>query len=328
MSKKDGQIWLGNESPHVLKYQAGNTEYWTVAANTYLCKEAVKKGQLVASKDGGVVPAIYPRDADRLMGMALNSAAINEQVRVVNYGYVSLSADEIPLCFVTQSDWKNTAADVEYYTDFGTDSDGGSGNGWEDSGGSYKGRGVPIYWFVGRTYKTGVSTYAYADPSAFKGKMTFSTPSGYPNSNTFGDASLQVGYEGLPVIGSVVDYEYSGSKVTSLIININIPPASSTIGFNYPKVGMGQYVAPSEMDLPIRHGLFPNDTAGNSFFKQVLIDAVGYSDTDENTTNPGETFPVMAAYDSYMEGDKRTVVQAQSDSSFYYKISGRVSYTL
>jgi len=201
----EGQIWIGRDEPNILKYFARSKEYWAVAATTYIAGENLEKGMIVApdrstgvSTGERVIKAVWPRDVEGTAGIALNAAVTNETVRVLNYGYMKFTAAELALAFTTKSDLVATAAltGANYYSAFGNTSvDGGAGNGWTDGPALRNGRSANIYWFSGRTLKTGASTYGWADPSTYAGKLTFATPSGYKPNGTeipWSDASLNV----------------------------------------------------------------------------------------------------------------------------------------
>jgi len=337
----EGQLWLSREEPNTLKYYARGKEYWVVSASTYTAGETIKKGMIVApsqssigsASDGKVVKAVWPRDADRVMGIALNSAGANEPVRILNYGYISLSGSELADAFVTKSDFVASAAlsGSRYYTAFGdTSNDGGDGNQWNDTTG-WNGRGANVYWFSGRIIKTGSSDYSWKDPALFPGKLTIATPTGYKPTNTevpWNDESLNVGYKHLPVVGNVVTYTYDSNKViTKMVIHINFSKFQKRLQFEYPLYtannGLGLYDAVLDpTTLTIRHGLFADNCK-----PQIEVSMIGYSDATPPIGSEIETYRVWPGYDSYLTTDaRRTEVEIASDTSFYYKVIGQVTY--
>jgi hypothetical protein len=189
----EGQVWIGRDEPNVLKYFARGKEYWAVSATTYTAAAIIAKGMVVAvnSESTGnltresVIPAQWPRDTDKVVGVSLRTAQIGEPVLILNYGYVKFTRAELEACFTTKSDITCNSAltGTNYYANFGNMStEVGGGNDWQDAvlaSATRKGRGIPLYWFSGRTLKTGASSYNWVDSTSYSGKLTFSTPSGY-----------------------------------------------------------------------------------------------------------------------------------------------------
>lgn len=339
MARIEGQLWISRAEPHTLKYYANGREYWAVSATTLLAASPIKKGQILAvNTDAGglaesVIPAVWPRDTDRIVGMALNTAGVSEAVRIINYGYVKFTAAELAACFTTHSDINAGAALAagSYYTSFGSmTADGGAGNGWNDLTTGRKGRGANIYWFSGRTLKTS-SGYQWKDSSSYPGKLTLSTPTGYKPTGVeipWSDDSLNIAYKNIPLVGSVVDYEYDvGTKeITELVMQINFTKFSKKLQFEYPASGLKQYSTPgTPLELNLRHGLFSNNG-----YPYIEVSMWGFSDADIETSADGEASRIFPGYDSYIGAavDKRTEVEITSDSAFYYKVLGEVSYNL
>lgn len=336
MNRVEGQIWIGRDQPNVLKYNANGKEYWATAATTYIASTAIHKGQLlVIDKDQAtgnyVKPAVWPRDAEKVVGIALNDAASSSSIRTTNFGYVELDEQQLENLFVTGSDLyaKEALTGANYYSSFGATADGGEGNGWSSVG---QGVGAKVYWFSGRTLKT-ASGYSWQDPSAFVGKLTFATPSGYKPSDTeipWADDSLNVSYKQLPIIGTVADYEVDGSnKLISLVIHVNFSSFNRKVQFEYPASGLSHYDPSLGAETAIlRHGLFPNITASNVAVPHVDIKGWGYTDNVVESATAGESFQVQPGYDSFIgsAADKRTEVEIVSDSEFYYKAVGEVNY--
>lgn len=325
----NGQVWISKEQPHTLKYFANNIEYWGVAATTYESVAEVRKGMVVApaGDQGRVRPAQWPIDVDKTVGIAIGDPE-DGLVRVLNYGYIEFSRSQLEQCFVTASDL-NVGLPTGPYTSFGNMSnDGAGGNGWDDALGTRKGRGVPVYWFSGRTLKDGVN-YPWIDPSAALtvGKLTLATPSGYkgPDINSplipYSDQSLNIGYKDIPTIGNIVDYTYDGSgQIETMIMHVNFTKFRGVLRFEYPAVGTNEYLGPSPAEtMVLRHGLF-----ANGLLPHVMVKMWGYSDNDVSI---GDTSIIYPGFESRLI-DKLTEVEIQSDSSFFYKVLGEVSYNL
>lgn len=330
MPRIEGQVWIGTESPHRIKYFAGGTEYWAVSASTYAISGTVRKGMVVAIDNTSdeterVRPAVWPTDANNIAGICVSNPE-NGLIRVNGYGYLRFTQAELANAFVTASDLNVGAAltGANYYTDFGdTASDGGAGNGWGDTGSTYIGKGENIYWFTGRTLKTS-SGYQWQDSNSFKGKLTFATPVGYKPNDTevpWGDSSLDISYKNLPTIGNVVSYTYDGSgNLTELTMHVNFTRFTTKIQFEYPGTGMQEYTGSDIETLTLRHGLFSDLKV-----PEVDIRMMGYSDDVFETGIAQRVFP---GYDTFLGigVDKRTEVEIRSNSTFFYKTFGEVTF--
>ena len=332
MARKSGETWISKTEPHTLKYYAGGTEYWANSATTYKAGENITKGNILAisksdaGSEGKVFRASFPDNLKDIIGIALNDASINSEVRVINYGYLLLTRGELEALFVTQSDITVGAIDsTGFYgagTNFGTMSDSGGGNGWSSS--LWSGNGAPIYWYQGRLIKTDASSYEMQQPTSKKGLLTLSTPSGYkypePSLLAWGDQSFDVGYSQLPVIGNVYQYVHDGTDITEMVIHVNFTRFERKIGFTYPAEGLHTYDEVNDPEIiPLRHGLFTD----SSIFPHTELTMLGSDDADIN----GEIFKVYPGYDS-TRGTSTTTVTIASDSPFHGKVMGEVSYTL
>lgn len=343
MAKEEGQIWIGRRDPYIVKYQAGGDERWLQTISTYVADGAIELGQVVALNSttaGRISPAQWPQDAQSVVGIALNPATNGQSIRVGAYGFFRF--DELATMqsvFTTASDLDvgDALTGANFYSAFGnTTTDGGAGNGWGDTGSSFNGIGQPVYWFIGRTLRTSVTpTYSWEDPSSYIGRLTFATPSGYKGVDgtdiPWNDADLDVGYGGLPQVGTVADYEYTAGVLDSLTIHVNIT-YSPQITFKYPNAGLGEFTStpttpPSIEELNIRHGLFP-DVVSGQFVPHVDVIGWAYADATVDVAADGETARVYPGFDSYLtSGDRRTEVELSADTDFFYKLTGTVNYT-
>lgn len=329
MKRKSGELWISKSTPHTLKYYGSDTEYWVQSAITHTCVSAVKKGNVLVldninSSSGGVRPAVFPEDLNDIVGIAINDADVWGQVRVINYGYIQLERSELENLFVTKSDITvgSKLGDTTYYSSFGNmTSDGGAGNGWDTV--SYDGTGAPIYWFSGRVLKTGVDTFSMIDGSTYPGKWSLATPSGYkyPNQEIdWHEDSLGVHYKGLPSIGNVVEYTMDGTDISSMIIHVNFTKFEKITRFEYPHIGLFSYDKVNDpMDIIIRHGLF---SPGSSLLPYTNVEILGSSDTNIE----GEIIKVQPGFSS-IKNTSTTTVTIESDTNFYGKVIGDVSYS-
>ncbi len=331
MIRKSGEVWISKESPHTLKYYAGSTEYWTVEAITYEAGETLVKGQVVmldptsTSQKGRIKRATWPMGMKDVVGIALNSANFGEDIRVLDYGYMEFSREELEALFVTKSDITvgSMLSSGNYYTAFGDMSDdGGGGNSWSTDSGTWSGKGAPIYWNPGRVLKTS-GGYEFQQP--VPGSLTIATPAGYkypnPTLEGWNDDVFNVNYKYLPSMGNIKEYTHDGVNVTSMIIHINFPKFYRKIQFEYPANGLFHFDALAETDekvIEIRHGLFNNAAL---FFVDLSI--LGSEDSELD----GEIVRIWPGYENN-KSENRTSVTIKSDSDFYGKIVGTVGYTL
>lgn len=335
MVRKSGELWISKTTPHTLKYTAGDpalTEYWVNSATTYIAGEDIKKGQVLVIKksdvgaSGRVYKASWPIDANDVIGVALNDANNTLEVRVLNYGYLEFTRAELLNLFPTQSDITvgNILASGNYYSAFGTTNDGGAGNGWDADLGTFSGNGAPLYWYQGRLIKTGASAYAMQQPTAKAGLLTTSTPAGYkyPDPNLLGwaDESFNVNYNDLPIIGNIFEYTHDGTDVLSMIIHVNFSKFSRKTQFFYPASGLYNYeVINDPATIEIRHGLFTD----SSILSHTDLAMLGSADGDIDG-------PIVKVYPGYNSSkvDSKTAVTIASDTAFYGKVIGEVSYIL
>lgn len=350
MKRIDGQIWIDREAPYRLKYHINGVDYTVLVAADYTVPEApededpivILQGMVVRDSDKGpqmIEPASFPEDIDRVLGVALNSSSYenlpegteDKHIAVAQTGYIVLDKPEdVSGVFALKSD-----IDV-------------SQNGWgADMGEDPPGIGCPVYWYIGHTDKD----YTYHDSSKQAGKITFITPSGYKYPKTPikddepYDESLNVGYDNLPRIGTVVDYELDGNKIVSLTINVNFATFDSTLEWVWPgehydkgcgkinhKTFINEELSPlpgeseeskktAKNEIIIRHGLFV-DRPGK-------IQVVNYSNVvaSDSSDKSGSIYNIQTRAANYTsDTDKRTVFDINTPEDLYYRISGTVHY--
>ena len=157
IKRRDGQIWIDKNNTHRLKYHIDNTTYEVATSQTFASNDipSVKKGQLVVSTGGTLAKAVWPDDAERVLGIVTATEDIENSKYVTSIsssGRIILSAEEIAKCFVD-----GTALPAP---DWAVDK---------------KGIGCPVYWFIGLSK----SENEYIDSTDKPGMLTFSTPSGF-----------------------------------------------------------------------------------------------------------------------------------------------------
>lgn len=337
MKRIDGQIWIDREAPYRLKYHINGVDYTVLVAADYTVPEVpededpivILQGMVVRDSDKGpqmIEPASFPEDIDRVLGIALNSSSYenlpegteDKHIAVAQTGYIVLDKPEdVSGVFALKSDIDVTQ------------------NGWGIAmGEDPPGIGCPVYWYIGHTDKD----YTYHDSSKQAGKITFITPSGYKYPKTHikddepYDESLNVGYDNLPRIGTVVDYTLSDTTISSIVINVNFATFDSTLewvwpGEHYdegcgkiaPTLKANKYTASQE----IRHGLFVDAPKGLQVINYTNIVA----DNSDDDTDDGSTFEIKTSIRNITSSnDRRTVVTLNTPETLRYRISGTVHY--
>ena len=354
MKRIDGQIWIDREAPYRLKYHINGVDYTVLVAADYKVPETpegedpivILQGMVVRDSDKGpqmIEPASFPEDIDRVLGIALNSSSYenlpegteDKHIAVAQTGYIVLDKPEdVSSVFALKSD-----IDV---TQNGWDTDRGE-DPPEDPLEDPPGIGCPVYWYIGHTDKS----HTYHDSADQAGKITFITPSGYkyPKTVITDDETLNVGYDNLPRIGTVVDYTLNGDIINSLIINVNFATFDSSLEWVWPgehytdrcgminhKTSVNKELSPvpgetkktketAETEVTIRHGLFVD--------RPERIQVVNYSNiVASNSPNAsGSTYNIQTRAINYTtEPDKRTVFDINTPEDLYYRISGTVHY--
>lgn len=346
MKRIDGQIWIDREAPYRLKYHINGVDYTVLVAADYTVPEVpededpivILQGMVVRDSDKGpqmIEPASFPEDIDRVLGIALNSSSYenlpegteDKHIAVAQTGYIVLDKPEdVSGVFALESDIDVTQ------------------NGWgTDMGEDPPGIGCPVYWYIGHTDED----HTYHDSSKQAGKITFITPSGYKYPKTLirGDESLNVGYDNLPRIGTVVDYTLSDTTISSITINVNFATFDSSLEWHWPgehldgncgKITHGvadnaelstepgqttKKKTANDKSLVIRHGLFV-DNPGN-------MEVVNYSSivASDKADSSGSIYNIQTRARNFTsDTDRRTVFDIKAADDLYYRVSGTIHY--
>ena len=349
MKRIDGQIWIDREAPYRLKYHINGVDYTVLVAADYTVPEVpededpivILQGMVVRDSDKGpqmIEPASFPEDIDRVLGIALNSSSYenlpegteDKHIAVAQTGYIVLDKPEdVSGVFALKSDIDVTQ------------------NGWGTAmGEDPPGIGCPVYWYIGHTIKEG-DNYTYFDSKDQAGKITFITPSGYKYPKTLieGDESLNVGYDNLPRIGTVVDYTLSDTTISSITINVNFATFDSSLEWHWPgehhdgncgKITHGvadnaelstepgqttKKKTANDKSLVIRHGLFV-DNPGN-------MEVVNYSSivASDKADSSGSIYNIQTRARNFTsDTDRRTVFDIKAAEDLYYRVSGTIHY--
>ena len=313
VTRKEGQIWIDKNNTHRLKYHIGGITYEIATSQTFSANRppTVKKGQLVASSGGELVAAVWPDDAEKVLGVVTGTEGENSKyvTSVASSERIILeNAEEIKGCFVDGAALPATewAADK-------------------------KGIGCPVYWFIGLSE----SDSKYVDSSNKKGMLTFKTPSGFKYGvTTVSDERFNISYDNLPIVGHVADYECAGKAFTKLIIDLQVSTYTLTVTWNYPGIhgsasGHKCGTLESGKEHKFYHGLFANNAKNNICICDLVIRAISASKTYPEGTD-AEEYTVVAPYRNVIKAtsDRFTGVTFDTMESLRYRITGTVHYNI
>lgn len=313
VTRKEGQIWIDKNNTHRLKYHIGGITYEIATSQTFSTdrQPSVKKGQLVASSGGELVAAVWPDDAEKVLGVVTGTEGENSKyvTSVASSERIILeNAEEINGCFV---DGAALPSD-EWATD-------------------KKGIGCPVYWFIGLSE----SDSKYVDSSNKRGMLTFKTPSGFKYGvTTVSDERFNISYDNLPIVGHVADYECAGKAFTKLIIDLQVSTYTPTVTWNYPGIhgsasGHKCGTLESGKEHKFYHGLFANNAKNNICICNLVIRAISASKTYPEGTD-AEEYTVVAPYKNVIKAtnDRFTGVTFDTTESLRYRITGTVHYNI
>ena len=311
-TRKEGQIWIDKNNTHRLKYHIGGITYETATSQTFSANSSpsVKKGQLVASSGGKLVAAVWPDDAEKVLGVVTGTELENSKyvTSIASGGRIILTAEEMNECFIDRAALPSD--------EWGTD--------------SKKGVGCPVYWFIGLSE----SDSKYVDSSTKKGMLTFKTPSGFKYGvTTVGSEQFNISYDNLPIVGHVVDYKYSGKFFTELIIDLQVSTYTPTVTWNYPGIhGSADGHKCGTLDKgshKFYHGLFANNAKNNICICNLTIRAISASETYPEGTDAKE-YTIVAPYKNVIKdaNNRYTEVSFNTEEKLRYRITGTVHYNI
>lgn len=315
IKRRDGQIWIDKNNTHRLKYHIDNTTYEVATSQTFASNDipSVKKGQLVVSTGGTLAKAVWPDDAERVLGIVTATEDIENSKYVTSVsssGRIILSAEEIAKCFVD-----GTALPVST-----------GGNSWatEDK----KGIGCPVYWFIGLSKTT--DEYIDSSDEDRKGMLTFKTPSGFKYGvTTVDDEKFNISYDNLPIVGHIVDYSYSGDSFTELVIDLQVATYTPVVTWNYPGIHYGSHECGKLGNGPHKfyHGLFANNAKNNICICDLTARAIPVRN---DYPADAEEYTVVIPYKNIMkaDNDRYTEISISSAETLRYRITGTVHYNI
>ncbi len=315
VTRKEGQIWIDKNNTHRLKYHIGGITYEIATSQTFSANRppTVKKGQLVASSGGELVAAVWPDDAEKVLGVVTGTEGENSKyvTSVASSERIILeNAEEIRGCFID-----GTALP----------------DGWETE--DKKGIGCPVYWFIGLSK----SDNEYIDSSTKKGMLTFKTPSGFKYGvTTVSDEQFNISYDNLPIVGHVADYECSKERpftFTRLVIDLQVSAYTPTVTWNYPGIhGSASGHKCGTLDKgshKFYHGLFANNAKNNICICNLTIRAISAEKTYPEGTD-AEEYTIVAPYKNVIKDDNNryTEVSFNTEEKLRYRITGTVHYNI
>lgn len=315
VTRKEGQIWIDKNNTHRLKYHIGGITYEIATSQTFSANRppTVKKGQLVASSGGELVAAVWPDDAEKVLGVVTGTEGENSKyvTSVASSERIILeNAEEIKGCFVDGA----VLPSDEWATD-------------------KKGIGCPVYWFIGLSE----SDSKYVDSSTKKGMLTFKTPSGFKYGvTTVSDEQFNISYDNLPIVGHVADYECSKEKpftFTKLVIDLQVSTYTPTVTWNYPGIhgsASGHKCGTlEEGSHRFYHGLFANNAKNNICMCNLTVRAISADETYPEGTD-AEEYTVVAPYKNVIKDDNNryTEVTFSTKERLRYRITGTVHYNI
>lgn len=301
----EGQVWIDKNSPYKLKYHVNEKDFIVETSATYHIDynniEADEDGVLlhagtVVALDGNLLKkAEFPLDIKKVLGVALSDVFKYNQkdpLAVIQTGYLEL---QHPEHLFTENDLSlNTTS-------------GGKHNFYTKS----TIEGAPVYWDSAVKSTSG-------DVSR-PGLLTLKTPAGYPR-----DPALQVGYDNLPQVGTVVSVVTKNNKINKMFLHINFTSFDSSIEWTWPLkksqsgTDLGEFkpsIDNTSNTFTIEHKLTGSLTSTSKCFVDILaIDAA----------NNKEYVVHADVSNDYDVG--ATSVTINTPETLIYRVNGRVTY--
>lgn len=316
-TRKEGQIWIDKNNTHRLKYHIGGITYEIATSQTFSTNNPpnVKKGQLIASSGGELTAAVWPDDAEKILGVVTGTEIENSKyvTSTTSSGRIILTKEEISGCFID-----GTALPDGWAT--------------EDK----KGIGCPVYWFIGLSKSD--NEYIDSSDSDRRGMLTFKTPSGFKYGVTIVDSEqFNISYDNLPIVGHVVDYKYSedpsAPTFTELIIDLQVSAYTPTVTWNYPGIhGSADGHKCGTLDKgshKFYHGLFADNAKNNICICNLTIRAISAEKTYPEGAD-AEEYTIVAPYRNVIKDDNNryTEVSFNTEEKLRYRITGTVHYNI
>jgi hypothetical protein len=333
-NRVEGQIWIDRNSPYRLKYHINEKDYVVEISSSYsLDSSAISSdaadgdillpaGLLVKlDSNNGIEAASFPDDLESVLGV------ITQDVRKLS----STTATEVVV-------GRNGYLTIDEPWDVFVELEGTDANSFVEKlpiPDSIKSNyGLPIYWYIGKSGNAG-GKMTYTSSEGSEGKLTFNTPVGFRWEKGM-DPSLNVAYDNLPQIGTLVGIENG-----KMYIHLNFSKFDSTIEWTWPGVhssgndpGDCGRIGPTLTEdkteqtfeeIKIRHGLFA-DSSSNYHKVRSFCDIVALKDHEADGTNPDEYLIQAPTRNITTGNDRYTEITISSLEALYYRISGRINY--
>mgnify|MGYP004636863693 CR=1 FL=1 len=350
----DGQIWIDKNSPNRLKYHINEQDYTVEVSSNYNIEnigpvtEEVKTvkfaaGTLVKLNEKGYIePALFPDDLENILGVLMNNVRVTQNDKeeriytnaiVSRSGYLTIDYMNIDPSYISSS----------YAHSFFDESENENDLECKNGEPLHFKKGSPVYWFIGR-YKKEEETYTFINPKyinaqneyARAGKLTFATPVGYPSDPI--DPSLNVGYNNLPRVGTVANYEVKDGKITKVMIHVNFSKFDSSLEWTWPRKHVPDFIQENisygfdkpnidiknneqqDSILTIRHGLLqqPDNNAKPKCLCEILA-------SEKHEGNESEEYRVTASI-SQNTSENNTSITVNTYKPMFYRVFGTVSY--
>ena len=362
----DGQIWIDKNSPNRLKYHINKQDYIVEVSSNYKYSDEsipettpegnveLASGTLVKLNDKGLIePAKFPDDLENILGVLMNNVKVTkndegDRIRtdaiVSRSGYLTIDYMNIDSS-LTNSPYAHSFFDENENED---ENDLKCKNGEP----AHFKKGSPVYWFIGRYKKEG-DIFTFINPKykneqskyARAGKLTFATPVGY-SSDPIEDPSLNVGYNNLPQIGTVANYEIEDGKITKVMVHVNFSKFDSSLEWTWPRKHVLDSIQkntsygfdkPNIKDneqqdsiLTIRHGLLqqPDNNAKPKCLCEILAseEHEGEHKYDEYRVTASISQNTSENSEGKNVSENNTNITVSTYKPMFYRVFGTVSY--
>lgn len=358
----DGQIWIDKNSPNRLKYHINEQDYTVEVSSNYKYSddpitEATQEGNvelasgtLVKLNDKGLIePAKFPDDLENILGVLMNNVKITKNDEN-EYIYTDAIVSRSGYLTIDYMNIDSSLTSSPYAHSFFGYNENENDLECKDGKPVHFEKGSPVYWFIGRYKKEGV-TFTFINPKYMNdqsrytraGKLTFATPVGYPSDPI--DPSLNVGYNNLPQVGTVADYEVKDDKITKVMIHVNFSKFDSSLEWTWPRKHISGAIEDNksygfdepniinseqqDSSLIIRHGLLQTPT--NNAKPKCLCEILA---SEKHEGNESEEYRVTASISQIISENSKdenilennTSITVSTYKPMFYRVFGTVSY--
>ena len=192
--------------------------------------------------------------------------------------------------------------------------------------------GSNVYWYIGHMKKKG-STYTYMSSAKNEGFLSLHTPIDLFSNRE--DESMNVAYENLPKLGTVVDYTQLGNELQKLTIYLDFSEFSNSISWYWPALhNNSEEIGPTSenniqslKEILIRHGLFGDSSDALNPKVSCDIFALETHEVENGQEATEIVHSILAPITHKLKGDDRyTKITISSPEKLIYRIKGTVDY--